>query len=159
MSSIMAALHKWYTSIVSRHLFSLSGFLVDEVTTYIFLYCWVALSWACVATVWTHTGYFSDILYRFWHSLRRSTRLRLVWSEVVSWALRGIRKAREDHIVTTEPIEPHMDYHAPYMTWYRYFTHRFITLMDDFGPMRYQTTVLSTHLLVYISLILCTYFV
>ena len=134
--------------------------MADDVTTYFFfLYCWVALSWACVATVWTHTGYFSDILYRFWPSLRRSTRLRLVWSEVVSWALRGIRKAKRDHIVTTEPIEPHIDYHASYMTWYHHFTHRFITHMDDFGPMWYQTTVLSTHLLVCITLILCTYFV
>ncbi|RVW92112.1 hypothetical protein CK203_037042 [Vitis vinifera] len=26
-------------------------------------------------------------------------------------------EARGDHIVTAEPIGPHMDYHAPYMTW------------------------------------------
>ena len=71
-----------------------------------------------------------------------------------------------DHIVTTEPIEPHMDYHAPYMTWYHripYMTwyHRitscFITPIDDFGPMRYQTIALSAHFLVCIILILCTY--
>ena len=65
-------------------------------------------------------------------------------------------EAREDHIVTAEPIEPHMDYHAPYMTWYRRITRRFITPMDDFGPMRYQTNALSAHLLVCITLILCT---
>ena len=62
-------------------------------------------------------------------------------------------EAKGDHIVTTEPIEPHMDYHAPYITWYR----RFITPMDDFGPMRYQATTLSAYLLVCITLILCTY--
>ena len=27
-------------------------------------------------------------------------------------------EAKGDHIVTAEPIEPHMDYHALYMTWY-----------------------------------------
>ena len=26
--------------------------------------------------------------------------------------------ARVEHIVTANPIEPHMDYHAPYMMWY-----------------------------------------
>ena len=66
-------------------------------------------------------------------------------------------EARGDHIVTAAPIGPHMDYHAPYMTWYRPIIRRFITLMDDFGPMRYQTTTLSAHLLVCITLILCTY--
>nr|CAN65789.1 hypothetical protein VITISV_039102 [Vitis vinifera] len=57
-------------------------------------------------------------------------------------------EARGDHIVNTEPIEPHVDYHAPYMTWYHHITRRFITPMDDFGPMRYQTTTLSAHLLI-----------
>ena len=66
-------------------------------------------------------------------------------------------EARGDHIVTTKPIGPHMDYHASYMTWYRRITHRFITPMNDFGPMRYQTIALSAHLLVCITLILCTY--
>ena len=66
-------------------------------------------------------------------------------------------EARGDHIVTAEPIRPHMDYHALYMTWYRRITRRFITPMSDFGPMRYQTTALSAHLLVRITLILCTY--
>ncbi|KAL6323591.1 hypothetical protein AAG906_039182 [Vitis piasezkii] len=61
---------------------------------------------------------------------------------VVLWEVRG------DHIVTVEPIKLHMDYHALYMTWYRRITRRFITPMDDFGPMRYQTTALSIHLLV-----------
>ncbi|RVW92836.1 Serine/threonine-protein phosphatase 7 long form-like [Vitis vinifera] len=37
-------------------------------------------------------------------------------------------KAREDHIVTAKPIGPHMDYHAPYMTWYRRITHRLLHL-------------------------------
>ena len=50
-----------------------------------------------------------------------------------------------------------MDYHAPYMTWYRRITRRFITPMDDFGPMRYRATALSAHLLVCITLILCIY--
>ena len=62
-----------------------------------------------------------------------------------------------DHIVIAEPIKPHMDYHARYMTWCRRITRRFITPMDDFGPMRYQATALSAHLLVCITLILCTY--
>ena len=66
-------------------------------------------------------------------------------------------EARGDHIVIAEPIEPHMDYHAPYMTWYPHLTRRFITPMDDFGPMQYQATALSAHLLVCITLILCTY--
>ena len=66
-------------------------------------------------------------------------------------------EARGDHIVTAEPIVPHMDYHAPYMTWYRRITRRFITPMNDFGPMRYQTTALFVHLLVCITLILYTY--
>ncbi|RVW68145.1 hypothetical protein CK203_064038 [Vitis vinifera] len=56
-------------------------------------------------------------------------------------------QAKGDHIVTAEPIEPHMDYHAPYMTWYRRITRRFIIPMDDFGPMRYHATALSAHLL------------
>ena len=46
-------------------------------------------------------------------------------------------EARGDHIVIAAPIGPHMDYHAPYMTWYRRITRRFITPMSDFGPMRY----------------------
>ena len=66
-------------------------------------------------------------------------------------------EAMRDPIVIAEPIEPHMGYHAPYMTWYRRITHCFITLMDDFGPMRYQVTTLSVYLLVCITLILCTY--
>ena len=45
----------------------------------------------------------------------------------------------------------HMDYHAPYMTWYRRITRRFITPMSDFGPMRYQATALFAHLLVRIT--------
>ncbi|RVW38482.1 Serine/threonine-protein phosphatase 7 long form-like [Vitis vinifera] len=45
-----------------------------------------------------------------------------------------------DHIVTMEPIEPHMDYHALYMAWYCRITRRFITSMDDFGLMGYQAT-------------------
>ncbi|KAL6335837.1 hypothetical protein AAG906_040558 [Vitis piasezkii] len=57
-------------------------------------------------------------------------------------------EARGDHIVTTEPIEPYMDYHAPYMTWYHHITRRFITPMDAFRPMWYQATVLSAHLLI-----------
>ncbi|WJZ89199.1 hypothetical protein VitviT2T_008431 [Vitis vinifera] len=57
-------------------------------------------------------------------------------------------EARGDHIVIAEPIEPHMDYHAPYMTWYPRITRRFITPMDDFGPMQYQATALSAHLLI-----------
>ena len=69
----------------------------------------------------------------------------------------ALREARVDHIVTAEPIEPHMDYHASYMTWYCRITRCFITPMDDFGPMRYQATALSVHLLVCITLILCTY--
>ena len=72
-------------------------------------------------------------------------------------------EARGDHIVNTEPIEPHVDYHAPYMTWYRHITCPFITHMDDFGPMRYQTIALSTHLLVCITFnimyILCIIFI
>ena len=66
-------------------------------------------------------------------------------------------EAKGDPIVTAEPIKPHMDYHAPYMTWYHRITHRFITPMDDFGPMRYQATALSAHLLVCITLILCIF--
>ena len=62
-----------------------------------------------------------------------------------------------DHIVTAALIGPHMDYHAPYMTWYRRITRCFITPMDDFGPMQYQAIALFTHLLVCITLILCTY--
>ncbi|RVW18771.1 Serine/threonine-protein phosphatase 7 long form-like [Vitis vinifera] len=57
-------------------------------------------------------------------------------------------EAKGDHIVTAEPIKPHMDYHALYMTWYHRITHRFITPMDDFGPMRYQATALFAHLLI-----------
>ena len=68
----------------------------------------------------------------------------------------ALREARVDHIVTAEPIEPHMDYHASYMTWYCRITRCFITPMDDFGLMRYHATTLSTHLLVCITLILCT---
>ncbi|RVW29435.1 Serine/threonine-protein phosphatase 7 long form-like [Vitis vinifera] len=58
------------------------------------------------------------------------------------------RSDQGDHIVTAAPIGPHMDYHAPYMTWYRRITRRFITPMSDFGPMRYQATALSAHLLI-----------
>ena len=90
------------------------------------------------------------------HSIDRRGRPQFDWRlyhehYVALWEARG------DHIVTAAPIGPHMDYHAPYMTWYRRITRRFITPMSDFGPMRYQTTALSAHLLVRITLILCTY--
>ena len=90
------------------------------------------------------------------HSIDRRGRPQFDWRlyherYVALWEARG------DHIVTAEPIEPHMDYHALYMTWYRRITRRFITPMDDFGLMRYQPTALSVHLLVYITLILCAY--
>ena len=48
--------------------------------------------------------------------------------------------ARTERIVTTDLIEPHIDYHAPYMIWDRRITRRFITPMDSIGPMRYQAT-------------------
>ena len=135
ISDIMTVLHKWYTSIPSRHLFSWSKYLVDGVTTYIFLYCWVALSWACVATVWTHAGYSIDILHRYWsHSIDWRSWAQYDWGlyhkrYITLWDVRG------DHIVTMKAIEPHMDYHALYMTWYRRIIRRFITPMDDVGPM------------------------
>ena len=52
--------------------------------------------------------------------------------------------ARTERIVTVDHIEPHMNYHAPYMIWYRRIARRFITLMDSAGLMRYQATALST---------------
>ncbi|RVW98745.1 Serine/threonine-protein phosphatase 7 long form-like [Vitis vinifera] len=81
------------------------------------------------------------------HSIDRRGRPQFDWRlyhehYVALWEARG------DHIVTAAPIGPHMDYHAPYMTWYRRITRRFITPMSDFGPMRYQATALSTHLLI-----------
>ncbi|WJZ82788.1 hypothetical protein VitviT2T_002516 [Vitis vinifera] len=80
------------------------------------------------------------------HSIDRRGRPQFDWRlyhehYVALW------EAREDHIVTAKPIGPHMDYHAPYMTWYRRITRRFITPMNDFGPMWYQAIALSTHLL------------
>ncbi|KAL6318192.1 hypothetical protein AAG906_035697 [Vitis piasezkii] len=57
-------------------------------------------------------------------------------------------QARGDHIITAEPIEPNMDYHALYMTWYHRITCRFITPVNDFRPVRYQATALSSHLLI-----------
>ncbi|RVW69911.1 Serine/threonine-protein phosphatase 7 long form-like [Vitis vinifera] len=81
------------------------------------------------------------------HSIDRRGRPQFDWRlyhehYVALWEARG------DHIVTAAPIGPHMDYHAPYMTWYRRITRRFITPMSDFGPMRYQATTLSAHLLI-----------
>ncbi|RVX18865.1 Serine/threonine-protein phosphatase 7 long form-like [Vitis vinifera] len=81
------------------------------------------------------------------HSIDRRGRPQFDWRlyhehYVALWEARG------DHIVTAAPIGPHMDYHAPYMTWYRRITRRFITPMSDFGPMRYQATALSAHLLI-----------
>ncbi|RVW99497.1 Serine/threonine-protein phosphatase 7 long form-like [Vitis vinifera] len=81
------------------------------------------------------------------HSIDRRGRPQFDWRlyhehYVALWEVRG------DHIVTAAPIGPHMDYHAPYMTWYRRITRRFITPMSDFGPMRYQATALSAHLLI-----------
>ena len=108
-------------------------------------------------TIWTHIGYsFDTPIDSDLHFIDQRGRPQFDWRlyhehYVALW------KAREDHIVTAKPIGPHMDYHAPYMTWYRRITRRFITPMDDFGPMRYQATALSAHLLVCITLILCTY--
>ncbi|KAL6340122.1 hypothetical protein AAG906_038957 [Vitis piasezkii] len=56
------------------------------------------------------------------HSIYRCGRPQFDWrlyheNYMALWEVGG------DHIVTTKPIEPHMDYHAPYITWYR----RFIT--------------------------------
>ena len=45
--------------------------------------------------------------------------------------------ARTERIVTANHIEPRIDYHAPYMIWYRRITRRFITPMDSVGPMLY----------------------
>ena len=90
------------------------------------------------------------------HCLDRRGRVQHDWRlhhqhYVALWDARG------DHIATAEPIASDMDYHAPYMTWYRRITRRFITPMDDVGPMRYQTTASSAHLLVCNILILLTY--
>ena len=64
---------------------------------------------------------------------------------------------RTERIVTADPIQPHIDYHAPYMIWYRRITRRFITPMDNVGPMRYQATALSTTQLVCNTLMLFMY--
>ena len=67
-----------------------------------------------------------------------------------------------DHIVTMEPIEPHMDYHALYMAWYCRITRRFITSMDDFGLMGYQATSICPLIGLYhfnIMYILCIVFI
>ncbi|RVW87837.1 Serine/threonine-protein phosphatase 7 long form-like [Vitis vinifera] len=55
----------------------------------------------------------------------------------------ALREARVDHIVTAEPIEPHMDYHAPYMTWYCRIARRFITPMDDSYAIETMTSIIS----------------
>ena len=62
-----------------------------------------------------------------------------------------------NRITTIDPIEPLMNYHAPYMIWYRRITRRFITPIDSLGPMQYQATALSTTQLVCIPLILFMY--
>ena len=62
-----------------------------------------------------------------------------------------------EHIVIAYPIEPHIDYHASYMIWYRRIIRRFITPMDSVGPMRYQATALSTTQLVCNTLMLFMY--
>ena len=90
------------------------------------------------------------------HFIDQRSRPRFDWRLYHEYYV-ALWEARGNHIVTAEPIEPHIDYHASYMTWYRRITHRFITPMDDFGPMLYQITALSAHLLVCITLILCTY--
>ena len=90
------------------------------------------------------------------HSIDRRGRPQFDWRSYHEHYL-ALWEARGDHIVTTKPIKSYMDYHVPYMTWYRHITRRFITPMDDFGPMWYQATALSAHLLVCITLILCTY--
>ena len=62
--------------------------------------------------------------------------------------------ARTERIIIADPIESHIDYHVPYMIWYRCITRRFITPMDNVGPKRCQATTLSTTQLVCITLML-----
>ncbi|KAL6324676.1 hypothetical protein AAG906_013489 [Vitis piasezkii] len=81
------------------------------------------------------------------HSIDRHSRPQFDWRLYYERYM-ALWEARGDHIVTTEPIEPHMDYHAPYMTWYHCITRRFITPMDDFRHMRYQASALYAHLLI-----------
>ena len=157
ISGIMAALHRWYTDITSRHLFSWSGYLADDVITYFF---YIA-EWHRSKHVLRQFGLMQGIPLTSYidfdfHSIDRYGWPQFDWRlyhehYLALWEVRG------DHIVIAEPIKPHMDYHALYMTWYCHITCHFITPMDDFRPMRYQATALFAHLLVCITLILCTY--
>ncbi|KAL6323478.1 hypothetical protein AAG906_039050 [Vitis piasezkii] len=82
------------------------------------------------------------------HSIDRRGRPQCDW-RLYHERYVALWEAREDHIVTAEPIKPHMDYPAPYLAWYHCITHCFITPMDDFRPMRYQlATALSANLLI-----------
>ena len=55
---------------------------------------------------------------------------------------------RVDRIITTPPMVGIMDFHDPYMQWYRHITRRFITLPLYRDDMRFHTTTGTTQVLV-----------
>ncbi|RVW49051.1 Serine/threonine-protein phosphatase 7 long form-like [Vitis vinifera] len=74
------------------------------------------------------------------HSIDRRGQPQFDWrlyheSYVALWEAEG------DHIVTTEPIEPHMNYHAPYMTWYRRITRGHA--LEDFDSDAFCTGIVD----------------
>ena len=60
-------------------------------------------------------------------------------------ALWDTRAAR---IITSPPMVGLMDFHNPYMQWYRRITRHFMTPPLNWDDMRFHTTAGSTHLLV-----------
>ena len=60
-------------------------------------------------------------------------------------ALWDTRAAR---IITSPPMVGSMDFHDPYMQWYRRITRRFMTPPLYRDDMRFHTTASNTHLLV-----------
>ena len=55
---------------------------------------------------------------------------------------------RAARMITSPPMVGLMDFHDPYMQWYRRITRRFMTPPLHRDDMRFHTTAGSTHLLV-----------
>ena len=108
----------------------------------------MASSRASPTPVWDASGDTSSLLLRATAAYSGCT-----WTTPALWATYhapyiALWDTRAAKIITSPPMVGFMDFHDPYMQWYRRMTQRFTIPPLHRDDMRFHTTAGSTHLLV-----------
>ena len=116
---------------------------------YMFWDCWVASSRVSLALVWATPGD-TFILGSYEQQLHRVDGCGGCQRD---WAMChapyvALWDTRAGRIITARPMVGIMNFHDPYMQWYRRITQRFMTPPLHKDDMRYHTIVGTTQILV-----------